>query len=473
MTVFDKSVPGRRGFVPESCDVPELPLREIVGDHLRAAPPALPEIAEPDAARHYTALAKKNFGVDSGFYPLGSCTMKYNPKINERLAALPGFALAHPMLPDSRVQGCLRLISELEAALRAICDMHAFSLQPAAGAHGELTGLMIFAAYFQKRGEEGRKVVLIPDSAHGTNPASAAQAGFTVRTVPSGPDGLLCPETLAKIAAETGNALAGLMLTNPNTLGLFEKHIPDVAKIIHGAGGLLYYDGANLNAVMGRTSPGVMGFDVVHLNLHKTFSTPHGGGGPGAGPVGVTKNLTPFLPGPRVAWDGEQYGAVPAGPDSIGRVRSFYGNFGVFVRAYCYIRALGGKGLRRASETAVLNANRMLSKLAGVYDAPYGDRCMHEFVLSAGQGVPPAADIAKGLIDRGFHPPTVHFPAIVKECLMIEPTETESPETLDRFVSAMLELAGTDPAALKDAPRAAPAGRLDEARAAREPILKR
>ncbi|MDR0325674.1 MAG: aminomethyl-transferring glycine dehydrogenase subunit GcvPB [Oscillospiraceae bacterium] len=477
MTVYEKSVPGRLGFIPEECDVPEAALGGIVGENLRKSPPALPEIAEIDVVRHYTALAKMNFGVDTGFYPLGSCTMKYNPKINEQLAALPGFALAHPMLPDEKIQGCLRLMAELEMMLRAICDMGAFTLQPAAGAHGELAGLMIFAAYFQKRGEQNRSVILIPDSAHGTNPASAAQTGFTVRTVPSGPDGLVSPASLEKIVAETGDRLAGLMLTNPNTLGLFEKHIPAIAEIIHSAGGLLYYDGANLNAIMGHTSPGAMGFDVVHLNLHKTFSTPHGGGGPGAGPVGVTKTLMPFLPGPRAIWDGEQYRSVPAGEDSIGRVRSYFGNFGVLVRAYCYIRSLGGKGLKSASETAVLNANWMLSKLSGAYHAPFGECCMHEFVLSAAllkdkTGVT-AMDIAKGLIDRGFHPPTVYFPAIVKEGMMIEPTETESAETLDAFVSAMLELTYADPEALKSAPHNAPVGRLDEVKAAREPVVKR
>jgi glycine dehydrogenase subunit 2 len=453
MTIYNKSLPGRGGFVPEPCDVPIVPLDAIIGGHLRRSPLELPEAAEVDVVRHYTALAKMNFGVDTGFYPLGSCTMKYNPKINEQMSALPGFALAHPMLPEEKNRGCLRLIEELESYLCAICDMSAFSLQPAAGAHGELTGLMVFAAYFQKRGEAGRTVILIPDSAHGTNPASAAQAGFTVRTVPSGADGLVCPETLRAVAAGTGDKLAGLMLTNPNTLGLFEKHICEIEQIIHGAGGLLYYDGANLNAVMGHTSPGAMGFDVVHLNLHKTFAAPHGGGGPGAGPVGVTKELTPYLSG-------------------IGRMRSYHGNFGVLVRSWCYIRSLGGPGLREVSETAVLNANWLLKKLSGTYDAPFGDHCMHEFVLSA----PSARDAAKGLIDRGFHPPTVYFPSIVKESMMIEPTETESPETLEAFVSAMLEIAGlfkTDPDALKNAPQGTPIGRLDEVKAAREPVIKR
>jgi len=472
MTIYDKSKPGRRGFIPAGCNVPETPLENIVGGYLRKTPPVLPEASEPDIIRHYTGLAKMNFGVDTGFYPLGSCTMKYNPKINEQMAALPGFALAHPMMPDDKVQGCLRLIAELEMMLRNICDMGAFCLHPAAGAHGELTGLMVMAAYFRQRGEASRTVILIPDSAHGTNPASAAQAGFTVRTIPSGADGLTDPAVLEKIVLETGDKLAGLMLTNPNTLGLFEKHIPDIAETVHRAGGLLYYDGANLNAVMGRTSPGAMGFDVVHLNLHKTFSAPHGGGGPGSGPVGVTKALLPFLPAPRVMWDGEQYRTVPAGADSIGRIRSYFGNFGVLVRAYCYILSLGSKGLRQVSETAVLNANWMLAKLSDGYNIPYGKRCMHEFVVSAIS----AMDTAKGLIDKGFHPPTVYFPAIVKESMMIEPTETESPETLEAFVSAMLDIAELlkkDPGALKNAPETAPVGRLDEAKAAREPVVKR
>ncbi|MCL2003166.1 MAG: aminomethyl-transferring glycine dehydrogenase subunit GcvPB [Oscillospiraceae bacterium] len=453
MTVYDKSVSGRRGFFPEPCDVPEIPPEDIVGEHLRPSPPALPEVAEPDAVRHYTALAKMNFSVDTGFYPLGSCTMKYNPKIHEQIASLPGFALAHPMLPEEKNQGCLRLMAELEEYLCAICDMGAFSLQPAAGAHGELAGLMVFAAYFQKRREPERKIILIPDSAHGTNPASVAQTGFTARTVPSGADGLVDPEVLRAVVSETGESLAGLMLTNPNTLGLFEKHIPQIEAIIHGAGGLLYYDGANLNAIMGYTSPGAMGFDVVHLNLHKTFSTPHGGGGPGAGPVGVRKGLTPYLA-------------------DIGRVRSYYGNFGVLVRAYCYIRSLGAEGLRRVSEIAVLNANWLLGELSGAYETPFGSRCMHEFVLSA----PSALDAAKALMDRGFHPPTIYFPSIVKESMMVEPTETESPETLEAFAAAMLEIAGlfkTDPDALKKAPRTTPVGRLDEVKAAREPVLKR
>lgn len=453
MTVYDMSVPGRRGFYPERCDVPEVPLEDIIGKHIRTSPPALPEVAEVDAVRHYTALAKMNFGVDTGFYPLGSCTMKYNPKIHEQIAALPGFALAHPMLPPEKNRGCLRLMEELEGYLCAICGMGAFSLQPAAGAHGELAGLTVISAHFRQLGETGRRVVLIPDSAHGTNPASVIQAGFNLRTVPSGADGLVCPERLCAAVSETGDALAGLMLTNPNTLGLFERHIAEIEQIIHGAGGLLYYDGANLNAVMGYTSPGAMGFDVVHLNLHKTFSTPHGGGGPGAGPVGVTEALAPLLAG-------------------IGRIRSYHGNFGVLVRAYCYIRSLGASGLREVSGAAVLNANWMLRKLSEAYEAPFGQSCMHEFVLSA----PSAMDAAKELMDRGFHPPTVYFPAIVKEGMMIEPTETESPETLEAFVSAMLDIAElfkADPEALKGAPRKTPVGRLDEVKAAREPVVKR
>ncbi|MDR1669693.1 MAG: aminomethyl-transferring glycine dehydrogenase subunit GcvPB [Oscillospiraceae bacterium] len=466
MTVYEKSAAGRRGFIPEPCDVPAAALGAIVGEeNLRKTPAALPEMSEIDTVRHYTALAKKNFGVDTGFYPLGSCTMKYNPKINEQLASLPGFLSAHPFAPDEMNRGCLRLMAELERMLCAICGMEAFSLQPAAGAHGELTGLMCMAAYFAKQGQSHRNVILIPDSAHGTNPASAAQAGFSVRAVPSGRDGLVDPATLREAAEAAGGALVGLMLTNPNTLGLFEKNIMEVAGIIHGAGGLLYYDGANLNAVMGVTSPGAMGFDVMHLNLHKTFSAPHGGGGPGAGPVGAGKLLAPFLPG--------------GGQDSIGRVRAYRGSFGVLVRAYCYIRALGASGLREASESAVLNANWLLNRLSGAYDAPYGERCMHEFVLSAAamkeQTGVSAMDIAKGLIDKGFHPPTVYFPTIVPESLMTEPTETESPETLEAFAAAMLSLAEDakrNPEALHSAPVTTPVGRLDATAAARQPIIK-
>ncbi len=467
MTVFDKSVTGRRGFVPEPCDVPEVSLASVVGEgNLRKTPAALPELGEADVVRHYTALAKKNFGVDTGFYPLGSCTMKYNPKIHEQLAALPGFLSAHPFAPDEMNKGCLRLMAELREMLCEICGMDAFSLQPAAGAHGELTGLMCIAAYFEKLGQTQRKIILIPDSAHGTNPASAAQAGFTVRSVPSWSDGLVDPGTLKKAAEAAGDELAGLMLTNPNTLGLFERHIAEIAEIIHGAGGLLYYDGANLNAIMGITSPGAMGFDVVHLNLHKTFAAPHGGGGPGAGPVGANKTLAPFLPG--------------GGQDSIGRVRAYHGSFGVLVRAYCYIRSLGADGLREASENAVLNANWLLNRLRETIDAPHGERCMHEFVLSAAAlkeetGVS-AMDIAKGLIDKGFHPPTVYFPTIVPESMMIEPTETESPETLEAFATAMLdlaELARKNPEALHNAPISTPIGRLDATAAARSPVIKR
>ncbi|MDR1692081.1 MAG: aminomethyl-transferring glycine dehydrogenase subunit GcvPB [Oscillospiraceae bacterium] len=467
MTTYEKSVPGRRGFISEQSDVPVVSLASIMGEeNLRKTPAALPELAETDVVRHYTALAKQNFGVDTGFYPLGSCTMKYNPKINEALAALPGFLGAHPLAPDGMNRGCLRLLAELEEMLCEVCGMEAFTLQPAAGAHGELTGLMCIAAYFEKTGQTGRKVILIPDSAHGTNPASAAQAGFTVRSVPSGSDGLVDPDALRVAAEAAGESLAGLMLTNPNTLGLFERHIVEIAEIIHGAGGLLYYDGANLNAVMGITTPGAMGFDVVHLNLHKTFSTPHGGGGPGAGPVGANKVLAPFLPG--------------KGEDSIGRVRAYYGSFGVLVKAYCYIRTLGGSGLREASETAVLNANWLLKKLRGAYDAPHGEWCMHEFVLSCAKlkaetGVS-AMDVAKGLIDKGFHPPTVYFPTIVPESMMIEPTETEAPETLEAFASAMLALyedAHVNPETLHNAPVTTPVGRLDATAAARNPVIKR
>ncbi len=456
--------------------------------YLRAEAPDLPEVSEVEAVRHFTHLSQRNHGVDSGFYPLGSCTMKYNPKINEEAALLPGFTGMHPFQPPETAQGCLKLMYELDRMLSEITGMDRVSLQPSAGAHGELTGLMMIKAYHDWKhtadpvNNPVRRIkMIIPDSAHGTNPASAAAAGFETVEVKSGTNGGV---DLAALRAVTGPDTAGLMLTNPSTLGLFEENICEIADIIHKAGGLLYYDGANANAIMGITRPGDMGFDVVHLNLHKTFSTPHGGGGPGSGPVGVKKELVPFLPVPvieaRDTQKANQYFLDYDRPLSIGKVRSFYGNFGVAVRAYAYIMVLGAEGLKQVSENAVLNANYIMERLKNVYSIPYDRRCMHEFVMScAGQkfkanGIS-ALDVAKRLIDFGFHPPTVYFPLIVKEAVMIEPTETESRETLDEFIEAMLVIADEaekDPELLRTAPHTTPVSRPDDVAAARTPILK-
>lgn len=471
--IYERGTAGRgTDYLPR---VDESALAGLLGENnLREKPPRLPEVGEAEAVRHYTALSRLNFGVDSGFYPLGSCTMKYNPKINESAAALPGFAALHPYTAPEAAQGALRVLWETQEMLSAVCGMAAFSLQPAAGAHGELAGMMIIAAYHAHRGDTERRVILIPDSAHGTNPASAVMAGFAVRQIPSDNRGLV---DMLALRAALGPDVAGLMLTNPNTLGLFEKDILDIAALVHGAGGLLYYDGANLNAVMGYTSPGAMGFDVVHVNLHKTFSTPHGGGGPGSGPVGVAEALVPFLPSPRVVKDGDFYRPEEEGPLSIGRMRSYYGNFGVILKAYAYLLRLGADGLRAVSEAAVLHANYVMEALKGAYHLPHDRRCMHEFVLSASRqaerGIT-AMDIAKGLIDRGFHPPTVYFPLIVREALMIEPTETETPETLDAFIAAMSDVARQaeeDADALHGAPVTTAVGRPDDAAAARKPVL--
>ena len=474
--IFEPSQPGSTACSLPECDVPRADISELIPDELlRDSPPDLPEVSEVDLVRHYTRLSQRNYGVDAGFYPLGSCTMKYNPKVNEDMACLGGFANVHPLQDDKTVQGCLELLWKTDRLLSEITGMERFSFQPAAGAHGEMTGLMIIKAWHESRGDHDRKKIIIPDSAHGTNPASAAIAGFDVVEVKSDENGLVNPSELEKaIDGET----AGLMLTNPNTLGLFEKRIPEIARMIHEAGGLLYYDGANLNAIMGISRPGDMGFDVVHLNLHKTFSTPHGGGGPGAGPVGVVKHLVPFLPAPMVEFDGQRYYADYERPLSIGRVRSFHGNFTVAVKAYAYILSMGAKGLREVSETAVLNANYVLAKLKDLYHLPYEARCMHEVVFSAENqkklGVS-ALDIAKRLLDYGFHPPTIYFPLIVKEALMIEPTETESKETLDAFIRAMADIAReaeTDPELVKGAPHSTVVSRLDEAMAARQPKVR-
>jgi len=479
-TIFEKSTSGRKGVTIPKCDVPDTAGSAIPERYRRAQPPNLCELSELDVVRHFTALSRMNFGVDNNFYPLGSCTMKYNPKACERIAALNGFSSIHPMtaqLAGGRqyTQGALAVIRKLEKLLCQVTGMDAFTLQPMAGAHGELTGMMLIAAYHRKKGA-AKKEVLIPDEAHGTNPASAAAAGFAIRTVPTDPNtGLLDVDKLREIIS---GDTAALMMTNPNTLGLFNPRVAEIAEIVHSRGALLYCDGANMNAVMGKFRPGDCGFDVMHVNLHKTFATPHGGGGPGSGPVGVKAFLEPFLPTPRVVKINADadYAIAPNSdyPDSIGPVAPFYGNFSVCVKAYAYILMTGGKGLLEVSEQAVLNANYILRSLTGHYDAPYPKTCMHECVLSASRqaeaGVK-AVDVAKALIDRGFHPPTVYFPLIVKEALMIEPTETEGKEALDAFIGAMTEIAqiaASDPKSLHACPVTTRVGRMDETKAARE-----
>jgi len=438
-------------------------------DVLRAHPPDLPRLSEPEIMRHYSRMASLNYSISEQFYPLGSCTMKYNPVANEAAAALPGFAGLHPYQDEETVQGALELMHRLELALCAIVGVDRVTLQPAAGAHGEWTALRMIQAYHRSRGDK-RTEVLVPDSAHGTNPASAALSGFQVVEVRSGPDGRI---SLADLESKLSPRVAALMLTNPNTLGLFEREILDVAEMVHATGAMLYYDGANLNAFMGVARPGDMGFDAVHMNLHKTFTTPHGGGGPGAGPVGVKADLVPFLPHPTVEKSNGHYMLDYKRPKSIGRVRSFYGNFGMLVRAYTYILAMGGDGLTQASLDAVLSANYLRKQVEGVLDLPHDGACMHEFVASAHnlapQGVK-ALDVAKGLLERDFYAPTIYFPLVVPEAIMVEPTETESKATLDAFAAALkdiVEQARADPAALHAEPHSLPVGRLDEVGTAR------
>jgi len=473
--IFERSTPGRRGYRLPDLDVPEVPVQDLIPEELlRQEPPALPEVSELEVVRHYTQLSRRNHGVDVGFYPLGSCTMKYNPRVHEDVTSLPGLATIHPYQPEETVQGALELMYRLGEYLAVISGLSATTLQPAAGAHGELTGLMVIKAYHAQRGESHRNEMIIPDSAHGTNPASSAMVNYKVVEVPSDERGGVDVEALKALV---GPNTAGLMLTNPNTLGLFDENICEIADVVHDAGGLLYYDGANANAIMGIARPGDMGFDVVHFNLHKTFSTPHGGGGPGAGPIVVSKELAQFLPGPVVEKKGDQY--VFATPEhSIGRVRSFYGNFLVYARAYAYIRSHGPEGLKQVSETAVLHANYMMNRLKDVYHLPYDRTCMHEFVLSGvwqkEHGVR-TLDIAKRLSDYGFHAPTVYFPMVVEEAIMIEPTETEPKSTLDEFIDVMKRIAREaeeDPELLTTAPHLTPVKRLDEARAARQPVLR-
>ena len=470
--IFERSRTGRKCTLLPACDVPGYSMPE---QFVRQTKPMLPEIAEVDLGRHYTELCKQTHGVNDGFYPLGSCTMKYNPRVNEEVAAQAGFTSIHPLQPANTVQGCMEVLARAEKTLTEITGMDRMTFQPAAGAHGEYTGLLLIRAYHLHRGDTARTKIIVPDSAHGTNPASASMCGYTVVSIPSDADGCVDLDGLRKAV---GPDTAGLMLTNPNTVGLFDKNILEITKIIHEAGGLCYYDGANLNAVMGVVRPGDMGFDCVHLNLHKTFSTPHGGGGPGSGPVGCKAFLAPYLPGPMVVEkDGAYCFETPE--HSVGQVRSFYGNFLVVVKALSYILTLGKAGIPEASTGAVLNANYLMHKLQGAYDMAYPGPCMHEFVMTLEHlkketGVS-AMDVAKRLIDFGIHPPTMYFPLIVHEALMVEPTETESRETLDHAADVLLQIleeAKKDPESLHHAPHHAPIGRPDEVNAARNPILR-
>jgi glycine dehydrogenase subunit 2 len=471
--IFEKSSNGRTAFVLHGSVPAEDATTGINEKFLKTQPLGLPQVSEVDFIRHYTNLSRLNFGVDNGFYPLGSCTMKYNPKVNEDAAALEGFAKAHPFEDESSVQGTLELLHNFESYLCAIFGFDSFTLQPAAGAHGELTAILIAKRYFSDLGQKERDKIIVPDSSHGTNPASAAIAGFKVVSVPSDKRGEV---DLRQLEAAVGDDTAMMMLTNPNTLGLFDRSILEISKILKGSGALFYMDGANANAIAGRFSPADLGFDIAHLNLHKTFSTPHGGGGPGSGPVGVVKKLAQYLPVPRVAKRQGGYFLDRSGHDrSIGRVSSFYGNIGVVIKAYAYIRSLGAEGLKEMSGNAVLNANYLMNRLKGYYHIPYDRLCQHEFVISAKiqkekYGVR-ALDIAKRLIDHGFHPPTIYFPLIVEEALMIEPTETESRETLDSFADAMIAIAKeceTDSETVKTAPHTTVVGRLDEVKAVKE-----
>jgi glycine dehydrogenase subunit 2 len=474
--IFELGKEGRVGFSLPEDELAEMNIEDqIPEDYLRDQAPELPEVSELEAVRHFTELSTKNHGVDNGFYPLGSCTMKYNAKVNEDVVRYPGFAATHPYQPEAMVQGNLELIYDLEEKLSEITGMDQFTMQPAAGAHGELTGLMIIKAYLKKIGADEKSEVIVPDSAHGTNPASASMVGFKVVEVESNEKGMVDVDALREAVSEK---TAGLMLTNPNTLGLFEEDILEMAEIVHDVGGLLYYDGANMNAIMGKARPGDMGFDIVHLNLHKTFGTPHGGGGPGSGPVGVTEELLKFLPNPLVEKDGDSYSFNFDRSDSIGKVRSYYGNFGVAIKAYAYLLALGAEGVKRVSEDAVLNANYLKEKLKEYYDLPYDQVCKHEFVLSGKRQKKKGAatlDIAKRLLDFGVHPPTVYFPLIVEEALMVEPTETETVETLNKFVDTMIQIdeeIDEDSDIAHNAPHNTVVGRLDETTAARKPEIR-
>ncbi len=484
-TIFEQGAPGRRAFYCPELDVPPVDPAELLGDLLRAEGPRLPEVSEPEIVRHYVRLSKRNFDLDSGFYPLGSCTMKHNPRLHERVAALPGHARLHPLQDPARAQGALELMWNLQRALAEIAGLPHVCLQPSAGSHGELAGVLLARAYHEDRGEV-RLEVLTPDTAHGTNPATVTMAGLQVVKLATNPAGGI---DLDDLRAKAGPDVSCLMLTNPNTLGLFDPNIQEIARIVHDAGAVLYYDGANLNAVMGLSRPGDMGFDIVHFNLHKSFTQPHGGGGPGSGPIAVSERIAPFLPLPVVSRNGDgafglDYGSAYVGSKSIGRLRGFQGNYGCFVRAYAYICSLGAEGLRDVSENAVLNANYLLARLrergvAEYLPLAYGDLCMHEFVLS---GAPmkrelevKTLDLAKRLLDFGFHPPTVYFPLLVEEALMVEPTETETKETLDAFADAIAEIlreAAADPEVARTAPHTTPVRRLDEVGAAKHPVIR-
>jgi glycine dehydrogenase subunit 2 len=481
-TIFQKGAPGRRAFQCPPAEVPRVDADTLLpAAFRRSQPPRLPEVSEPEIVRHYVSISKRNFDLDSGFYPLGSCTMKHNPRLHERVAALPGHARLHPLQDPDRAQGALELMWNLQGALAEIAGLAHVSLQPSAGSHGELAGVLLTRAYHEDSGEQRHKV-LTPDTAHGTNPATVTMAGLEVVKLATNPDGGIDIEDLR---AKADSDVACLMLTNPNTLGLFDPNIAEIAEIVHGVGATLYYDGANLNAVMGLSRPGDMGFDIVHFNLHKSFTQPHGGGGPGSGPIAVSERIAPFLPVPVLA-RGED-GAFRLDhdrPRSIGRLRGFHGNYGCFVRAYAYIRSLGGDGLKDASEAAVLNANYLLARLreqgvAEYLPLAYGELCMHEFVLSGGPMKQTlqikTLDLAKRLLDFGFHPPTVYFPLLVEEALMIEPTETETKETLDAFadaVAAILREAAADPEIARGAPYTTPVRRLDEVAAAKRPVIR-
>jgi glycine dehydrogenase subunit 2 len=489
VTIFERGAPGRRAFQCPELDVPEAPIEELLPAHLRRAePPRLPEVSEPEIVRHYVRLSKRNFDLDSGFYPLGSCTMKHNPRLHERVAALPGHARLHPLQDPERAQGALELMWNLERALAEISGLPHVCLQPSAGSHGELAGVLLTRAYHEARGEVRHKV-LTPDTAHGTNPATVTMAGFQVVKVATNPDGGV---DLDDLRSKVDGDVACLMLTNPNTLGLFDPNIQEIARVVHEVGATLYYDGANLNAVMGLSRPGDMGFDIVHFNLHKSFTQPHGGGGPGSGPIAVSERIEPFLPAPRIIRREGSNGPRPEfdlvedwpGAKSIGRLRGFQGNYGCFVRSYAYIRSLGASGLKDASETAVLNANYLLARLRqlGVLEhlpLAYGDLCLHEFVLSGGPMKRnlqiKTLDLAKRLLDYGYHPPTVYFPLLVEEALMVEPTETETKETLDAFAEAIAEIlreAAEDPQIAQHAPYTTPVRRLDEVGAAKHPVIR-
>lgn len=474
-TIFDLSVPGKYAYeLPQEVET-EAALSSLLPEQfLRTAPARLPELSEGEVVRHYTQLSNKNYGVDTGMYPLGSCTMKYNPKVNEWAARVDGFANIHPLQPDVTTQGALQLLYELQSDLAVITGMRRMSLQPAAGSQGELSGLMMIKKYHEVHGNMHKNQIIIPDSAHGTNPASVTMAGYETIEIPSNKEGTIDIDALKNALSDR---TAGFMLTNPNTLGIFEKDIVQIAKLVHEVGGLLYYDGANMNANMGITNPCIMGFDVVHLNLHKTFSTPHGGGGPGAGPIGVSDLLKDYIPVPFVDFDGTSYFLSQDVPHTIGKVKNFNGNFGVLVRAYAYIRTMGADGLKKASQLAVLNANYMKSRLREHYQVSHEGLCKHEFVLSGliNAGDITTLDVAKALIDKGYHPPTIYFPLIVSQAMMIEPTETESKASIDAYVQALIEIAElalSNPMQLKAAPINASVQRLDEVQAARTPILK-